>query len=249
LSRSASLLVRRLPDDHRRQILADAKVNSGSFYRFFRTKESVLLAVLANNASSSVPEVVTPAFQKVADPLDRVLEILNHYRDDLINSKFGPGCLLGKLAFEIPEPQPRIHQRIAIGFDTRTAAVAKCLEDARGDLPNEIDLKALSIFILAVMEGAVAQARAHQSIAPFDTAVQQLLHHFALLHAQRDCEDEKSELLQTQTQKTHSLAKQEKRTAIVGRNARKRHVVPARLRDLTYWGNIWFGELCAAARS
>lgn len=51
------------------KILADAKVNSGSFYRFFRTKESVLLAVLANNASSFVPEIVTPAFRKSPTPL------------------------------------------------------------------------------------------------------------------------------------------------------------------------------------
>lgn len=188
------------------KILADAKVNSGSFYRFFRTKESVLLAVLANNASSFVPEIVTPAFQKVADPIGRVFEILNHYRDDLIKSKFGRGCLLGKLAFEIPETQPHIHQRIAIGFDTRTVAVAKCLEDARERLPKEIDLKALSVFILAVMEGAVAQARAHQSIAPFETAIQQLDLHFNLLEALRDGENRQSELHQAQNAKRRTRA-------------------------------------------
>jgi Tetracyclin repressor-like, C-terminal domain len=91
----------------------------------------------------------------------------------LINSKFGCGYLLGKLASEISEEQPHIHQRIVIGFDTWTTAVAKCLEDARERLPATMDLKALSTFVLAVMEGAVAQARAHQSVAPFDTAVQQ----------------------------------------------------------------------------
>ena len=194
------------------KILADAKVNPGSFYRFFRTKENVLLAVIESNANSFVPNIVTPALEKVADPVERVFEILNHYRDNLIKSKFGFGCLLGRFAFEIPETQPHIHQRIAIGFDTRTAAVAKCLEDARERLPVTMDLKALSIFILAVMEGAIAQARAHQSIAPFDTAVQQLLHHFALLYAQRDCEDEQSELLQTQNAKRRPRAQTKRNT-------------------------------------
>jgi TetR/AcrR family transcriptional regulator, transcriptional repressor for nem operon len=195
------------------KILASARANSGSFYRFFRTKESVLLAVLANNASSFVPEVVIPAFQKVADPLERVFEILNYYRHDLITSKFGCGCLLGKLAFEIPETQPHIHRRIAIGFDNWTTTVAKCLEDARERLPKETDLKALSTFILAVMEGAIAQGRAHQSIAPFDTAVQQLLHHFGLLHAQRYWEDEQREVHQAQNTKRRTRARS-KRNAL-----------------------------------
>jgi Tetracyclin repressor-like, C-terminal domain len=128
----------------------------------------------------------------------------------LINSKFGCGCLLGKLASEISEEQPHIHQRIAIGFDTWTTAVAKCLEDARERLPATMDLKALSTFVLAVMEGAVAQARAHQSIARFDTAVQQLLHNFALLHAQRDWEDEQSELHQAQNAKRRTRAQSRK---------------------------------------
>ena len=156
------------------KILARAKANRGSFYRFFGTKESVLLTVLSKNARCFVPSVVTPVMQKVADPIERVFEILNFYRGNLIKSKFACGCLLGKLASEISEEQPHIHQRIAIGFDTWTTAVAKCLEDAREQLPKEIDLKALSTFILAVVQGAVAQARAHQSIAPFDTAMQQL---------------------------------------------------------------------------
>ncbi len=124
----------------------------------------------------------------------------------MIKSKFGFGCLLGKFAFEIPETQPHIHQRIVIGFDTWTTVVAKCLEDARGRLPAMMDLKALSTFILAVMEGAIAQARAHPSIAPFDTAVQQLLHHFALLYAQRDCEDEQSEVHQAQNARRRTRA-------------------------------------------
>jgi AcrR family transcriptional regulator len=50
------------------KILARAKANPGSFYRFFNTKESVLLTVLSNNARNFVTGVVTPVMQKVTDP-------------------------------------------------------------------------------------------------------------------------------------------------------------------------------------
>jgi TetR/AcrR family transcriptional regulator, transcriptional repressor for nem operon len=191
------------------KILARAKANPGSFYRFFNTKESVLLTVLSNSARNFVPGLVTPVMQNVADPIERVFEILNFYRGNLTKAKFGCGCLLGKLASEISEEQPHIHQRIAIGFVTWTTAVAKCLEDAGQRFPAETDLKALSTFILAVMEGAVAQARAHQSIAPFDTAIQQLRKHFVLLQAVRRWEDEQNEfhLAQNARRRTRSRSK------------------------------------------
>ena len=66
-----------------------------------------------------MPGLVNPIMQNVADPIERVFEILNFYRGNLIKSKFGCGCLLGKLASEISEEQPHIHQRIAVGFDTQ----------------------------------------------------------------------------------------------------------------------------------
>lgn len=60
------------------KILARAKAHPGSFYRFFGTKENVLLYVLGKNARCFVPSVGTPAMEKVADPLERVFEILNY---------------------------------------------------------------------------------------------------------------------------------------------------------------------------
>ena len=75
------------------KILADAKANPGSFYRFFRTKGNVLLYVLSKNARCFVPSVVTPIIQKIADPIERVFGILNYYRNNLINSQFARGCL------------------------------------------------------------------------------------------------------------------------------------------------------------
>ncbi|MEQ1354143.1 MAG: TetR/AcrR family transcriptional regulator [Candidatus Acidiferrum sp.] len=195
------------------KILAGAKANPGSFYRFFGTKESVLLTVLSKNARCFVPTVVTPVMQKIADPIERVFGILNFYRDNLINSKFACGCLLGKLALEIRDSQPHIHQRIAIGFDTWTTAVAKCLEDAGQRFPAETDFKALSTFILAVMEGAVAQARAHQSIAPFDTAIQQLRTHFVLLQAVRRWENEENEIHLAQNARRRTRAQNKRNPA------------------------------------
>jgi hypothetical protein len=67
--------------------------------------------------------------------------------------------------------------------------------------------------LFAVVQGAVAQARAHLSIAPFDTAIQQLRNHFVLLQAVRRWGDEQSELHQLQNAKRRARAQNKRNPA------------------------------------
>jgi hypothetical protein len=91
------------------------------------------------------------------------------------------GCPIGRLALEIPEEQFRVHKRLADNFDGWTAAVEKCLEDARERFPTGTNLATLSKFVLTVMEGGVMQSRAHRDVGPFDASVEHLREYFRLL--------------------------------------------------------------------
>jgi TetR/AcrR family transcriptional regulator, transcriptional repressor for nem operon len=163
------------------EILARAKANAGSFYYFFRTKEELLLAVLELYIQTLEPIVVQPVLGQIADPLERVFGILDFYRRNLLATGCTYGCPIGRLALEIPEEQFRVHKRLADNFDGWTAAVEKCLEDAKDRLPENTNLKTLSKFVLTVMEGGVMQARAHREIGPFDASVEHLREYFRLL--------------------------------------------------------------------
>jgi TetR/AcrR family transcriptional regulator, transcriptional repressor for nem operon len=171
------------------EILERAEANSGSFYHFFKTKEELLLAVLELYIHTLMPVVVQPVWSTVQDPVERVFGILEFYRKNLLATGCTYGCPIGRLALEIPEEQFRVHKRLADNFDGWTAAVEKCLEDARERLPTSTNLKTLSKFILTVMEGGVMQARAHRAIGPFDASVEHLRGYFQLLATQRKKED------------------------------------------------------------
>jgi len=171
------------------EILARANVNAGSFYYFFKTKEALLLAVLELYIQSLHPVVVDPVFDRILDPVERVFGILGFYRQNLLATGCTYGCPIGRLALEIPEEQFKVHKRLADNFDGWTAAVEKCLEDAKERLPATIDLKTLSKFVLTVMEGGVMQARAHRAIEPFDASVAHLRDYFQLLAASRRQDD------------------------------------------------------------
>src|SRR5277367_1265145 len=171
------------------EVCQRAKANPGSFYFFFKTKEELLLAVLELYIQTLMPVVVQPVLSQVQDPIERVFGILEFYRRNLLATGCTYGCPIGRLALEIPEEQFRVHKRLADNFDGWTAAVEKCLEDARPRLPEDLNLATLSKFVLTVMEGGVMQSRAHRAIEPFDASVEHLRGYFNLLIAQRERSD------------------------------------------------------------
>jgi AcrR family transcriptional regulator len=163
------------------EILERAEANTGSFYYFFKTKEELLLAVLQLYLTQLEPVIVHPVLSEFEDPIERVFGILQFYRRSLLATGCTYGCPIGRLALEIPEEQFRVHKRLADNFDGWTAAVEKCLEDAKERFPAQTNLKTLSKFVLTVMEGGVMQARAHREIGPFDASVEHLREYFRLL--------------------------------------------------------------------
>src|SRR5213592_3962238 len=75
-------------------LLAHAEVNSGSFYHFFESKESLLRAVLEMYLAALRPMVVNPAFEATDDPLGRIFAILEGYRQRILQTECQYGCPL-----------------------------------------------------------------------------------------------------------------------------------------------------------
>jgi AcrR family transcriptional regulator len=165
------------------EILEKADVNSGSLYYYFSGKEELLLAVLERYGELLWPVVIEPAFARETDPIERIFAILAGYRQGLLYTVFTGGCPIGNLALEVGDHQPEARKRIADNFSRWCRWIERCLEEAGRHLPAGLDRKSLAQFVLTVMEGAVMQARAHGSIAPFDASVAQLRAHFELLQA------------------------------------------------------------------
>jgi TetR/AcrR family transcriptional repressor of nem operon len=159
------------------QILKKSRANSGSFYFFFKSKEQLLDAVLNWYLANLDPIIVRPVCASTVDPVERIFSLLDGYRQKILITNFTFTCPIGRLALEIDPARRKIHNKIAANFDAWTAAVCQWLQDAANRFPAGTDFYQLSQFVLTVMEGGVMQARAHRSIAPFDSSVEQLRHH------------------------------------------------------------------------
>jgi TetR/AcrR family transcriptional regulator, transcriptional repressor for nem operon len=162
-------------------ILSRSQVNSGSLYHYFPGKQDLLVAVLETYRDGIYPMLLEPAWEGIADPVERVFALLAKYRELIVVTDCVYGCPIGSLALELHEPDPVVRERMVENFDAWTGAIRTCLEDAGPRLPQGADLQAMAEFVLTVMEGGVMQARTHRDVAYFDRAVAQLRHYFDAL--------------------------------------------------------------------
>jgi AcrR family transcriptional regulator len=155
-------------------ILKGAGANSGSLYHFYPTKQDVLIEVLRLYRDGIHPTLLAPAWEGVADPIEKVFALLAQYRRALEMSECVYGCPIGNLALELHEPDPPVREMIAVNFDGWVKAIAQCYADVGDRLPRDLDRHGLAIFTLTTMEGGVMQSRTHRSLEAFDRSVAML---------------------------------------------------------------------------
>lgn len=156
-------------------ILARAGANSGSFYHFFESKDALLRTVLDTYVEAIEPMLLAPVRAESRTPLDFVMGLLVSYRGRLQDTDCTYGCPIGRLALEIDAENLPAHERIARNFDAWRGAVASAVRQAGLAHPDDV-----ATFVLAVMEGAVMQSRAHRSLAPYDACLRQVAAYLAL---------------------------------------------------------------------
>jgi AcrR family transcriptional regulator len=165
-------------------ILRAAGANSGSLYHFFQTKQDLLMEVLRRYRDGIRPMLLAPAWEGVADPIERVFALLAQYRRALVESDCFYGCPIGNLALELHEPDPPVRELIATNFNGWVDAIEGCYVEAGARLPQDVDRRGLAIFTLTAMEGGVMQARTHRTIDAFDRSVTMLRDYVTRLEKQ-----------------------------------------------------------------
>ena len=159
-------------------VLQAAGVNSGSLYHFFPGKQDLLLEVLKRYRDGIHEMLLAPAWEGVSDPVERIFALLARYRQSIVQTDCTYGCPIGSLALEIHEPDPAVRAALAANFERWTAAIRECLEAAGPRIGKDVDRRALSEFVLAVMEGGVMLARTYRDVAYFDRSTRQLRAYF-----------------------------------------------------------------------
>jgi len=124
---------------------------------------------------------MAPAEAGATDPIERVFVLLNNYRRGLEMFEHKMGCPIGNLALEVGDDFADARKLIDQNFRNWAAHIEGWLRPIADRFPPGTDLSKIGHFILTVMEGAVMQARAAASLAPYDDSVAHLRAYLTLL--------------------------------------------------------------------
>jgi TetR/AcrR family transcriptional repressor of nem operon len=150
-------------------ICEQAKVQKGSFYYFFKSKEELAAASIKADWETCSKEDWDKAFSPVNPPLQRIRNILQLAYDKQVELKEEHGVVLGcpcfSLGSEISTQNEPIRQQIQeiLGLQVKYFESAIREAQAEGTLPPG-DATAKAKFLYALFEGCQAQARIHNDL-------------------------------------------------------------------------------------
>lgn len=160
-----------------RAIQDRAGIGQGSMYHHFRTKAALAQAAEERSAAELIEEV-GQLLDGPGEPLERVMAYLRLERDVL------KGCRIGRLAAD-PDvvADAALRKPLEDAFARITERLAALLREAQasGRLPGECDPQPLAATVLAVRQGGYVLARAADSTAPYEQAVEGLITLFTML--------------------------------------------------------------------
>lgn len=152
-----------------RELLESAKIPSGSFYYYFKSKEDFAL-----KAASYYAEMVEQFFK---DKLlnsdlpysDRLLFVLNDEIERIKENDFKEGCILGDLSSEVAGEMEEIRMVVESKLKSWQDVIELYLTKGQNEgwFRKEFDPVHMAIFFLSSRQGALARVKSMRSIEPY----------------------------------------------------------------------------------
>ena len=150
------------------EILQAANIPKGSFYHYFDSKDTFVIAILENYLQDLHTSFGHYLEDETLTPLPR----LRRYFEAAIGW-YGAlpgytGCLLGNLSQELAAYNEPFRLRLLGWFDQWRSHILDCLHQAQqcGELPISLSVDQLANFCLNGLQGALLHAKISQSSAP-----------------------------------------------------------------------------------
>jgi TetR/AcrR family transcriptional repressor of nem operon len=147
-----------------KEICDIAKVQKGSFYHFFGSKQDLAMAVIDDMADDWAHGFIAEAFDQNLPPMERLDYMIDaaYYWQKAAKDLEGrmPGCLFGNLALEVSTRDEVIRARINAVFNNASSNFHQTLNEAieKGDIaPLDSELTAQAM--LAYLEGIILLAK------------------------------------------------------------------------------------------
>jgi AcrR family transcriptional regulator len=157
-------------------ILAVTQMTKGALYHHFPGKQEMGLAVIDEVIRDRLEEKLMRPLRLSTDPVAALLELIRDTAARTGAEEVNLGCPLNNLMQEMSPLDAAFKQRL-MGIlgdwqDTVAAALARGQRD--GTVRADVDCRAAALFIVSSWEGCTGVAKNAQSVAVFQSCLQQL---------------------------------------------------------------------------
>jgi TetR/AcrR family transcriptional regulator, transcriptional repressor for nem operon len=139
-----------------------AGLTKGSFFHHFDSKEDLALAAADHFAAMADRIFAAAPYQRIADPLERLLAYVDFRRAILQGELPDFTCLLGTMVQEVYDTHPAIRDACERHISAHAAAVARDVAAAKKLYARNVrwSPESLALFTQAVIQGAFVLAKA-----------------------------------------------------------------------------------------
>jgi TetR/AcrR family transcriptional repressor of nem operon len=150
-----------------------AGVTKGAFFHHFESKEDLGVAAAQYWSDFTTEFFNGAAYQKLGDPLDRLLGYIDFRREILRGNIEDFTCLLGTMVQEAYETSPKIRKACDASISRHAAAVAQDIAAAKKLYAPKAKWSAedLALFTQVVMQGSFILAKAKHGPAAAEAGV------------------------------------------------------------------------------
>lgn len=153
----------------------DAGVTGGALAHHFPTKKALGLAVIEDRVAEAVESTWITPVRAATTTADGVQAVFAAIVSELERKGAVSGCPLNNLALELSREDEAFQTAIeAIFLRWRAAIAEKLRADLGADRIDDFDADAMATLVVAAYSGAMAMAKASQSVAPLKICAEQL---------------------------------------------------------------------------
>ena len=142
-----------------------AEVPKGSFYNHFKSKEDLAVEVIDRYVEHSPHALLSDT---AVPPVKRLKGYFSALTQELTESGYKKGCLLGNFSSEMADHSDAVRRRLEITFDSWSRRLAGVIREAQkaGEVDAKVKPEQLAGVLISAWEGALLRARVAGDGAP-----------------------------------------------------------------------------------
>lgn len=145
------------------EIISHAGVSKGSFYHAFKSKEALTITALELYGARGWEIVADGDYRHIEDPVKKA-KAFARYIDEKSGELWQHGCLLGAIALEVAESNPKLIKVIDKLFHNLEDGAEKIFTPAlKARKVRKITGKELGRHFLSVVEGGIVVSKSHST--------------------------------------------------------------------------------------